>query len=385
MFTVKKILIAVLAVLLLTVLILGATNRLSQPGLHSAAPSPAAPSPAAPSPAEPSPAEPSPAEASPAEPSPAEPSPAASEPTALNYDDPGNWAYFALGEDKPVDVFLIGPTVDMSDENNMDMSNDKLKRSFEGALNMQRGIYEDSGRLFAPYYRQMAMKGYSLEPEERAPYLAFAYDDISDAFSWYLEHENNGRPIVLAGFSQGADMCYRVLQEFFGDQDLYDRLVAVYAIGWPCEKSMADRFPQIKPATGVDDIGAVVSFECEAPEVTSSMVLPADIVSYSINPLNWRTDSTPADKSENPGAVFTKKSGEIVLEVPGLCGCYIDEPRGALKVTDILSGDYPPGIEILPEGAYHLFDYQFFYRALQQNVQTRVEAYLGQIALPAAA
>ena len=370
MFSVKKILILALAVLLLAVLILGAAHRLSLPGLH---------------PAEPSPAEPSPETPSSAEPSPAEPSPAAAEPTALNYDDPENWAYFALGEDKPADVFLICPTVDMSDEYNMDLGNDKLRNSFTGALNMERGLYEDSCRLFAPYYRQAAMKIYSLKPEERTPYLDLAYKDVSDAFSWYLEHENNGRPIVIAGFSQGADMCYRVLQEFFGDQDLYDRLVAVYAIGWPCEKSMTERFPQIRPATGEDDLGVVVSFECEAPEVKSTIILPADIVSYSINPLNWRTDSTPADKSENPGAVFTKKSGEIASEVPGLCGCYIEEPRGALKVTGISSADYPPVLGILPEGAYHLYDYQFFFRALQQNVQTRVEAYLEQIALPAAA
>ncbi len=41
----------------------------------------------------------------------------------------------------------------------------------------------------------------------------------------------NDRPIVLAGFSQGADMCYRLLEEYFGNEELYSRLIAVYAIG----------------------------------------------------------------------------------------------------------------------------------------------------------
>lgn len=75
------------------------------------------------------------------------------------------------------------------------------------------------------------MKVYSMSPEEQETWLELAYRDISAAFSWYLEHENQGRPIILAGFSQGADMCYRLLQEYFGDEELYARLVAVYAIG----------------------------------------------------------------------------------------------------------------------------------------------------------
>ena len=81
---------------------------------------------------------------------------------------------------------------------------------------MERGIYEDSTRMYAPYYRQAAMKIYDLTVEERQPYLELAYSDVSDAFAWYLENENEGRPIILAGFSQGADMCYRLLEDYFG-------------------------------------------------------------------------------------------------------------------------------------------------------------------------
>ena len=61
-----------------------------------------------------------------------------------------------------------------------------------------------------------------------------AYDDIAEAFRYYLENENKGRPIVLAGFSQGADMCYRLLADYFGTEDMQEKLVAVYALGWPC-------------------------------------------------------------------------------------------------------------------------------------------------------
>ena len=66
---------------------------------------------------------------------------------------------------------------------------------------MERGIYEESTRMYAPYYRQGAMKIYSLDEAEREPYLELAYSDISAAFAYYLANENDGRPIVIAGFS----------------------------------------------------------------------------------------------------------------------------------------------------------------------------------------
>ena len=300
----------------------------------------------------------------------------AREASDVDYADPENWAYYALGQDKDADVFLVCPTVDMKDEYNMSLSDEATKAAFLGALNMERGIYEDSARLFAPYYRQGAMKVYGLDAAARETWLGLAYADVSAAFAHYLAHENDGRPIILAGFSQGADMCYRLLMEYFGDEALYDQLVAVYAIGWPCTEDMVSRYPQIVPAQGPDDIGAVVSFECEAPALEESFILPADMRSYAINPLNWRTDSTPADRAENVGACFTNYSGDIVREEAGLCGCYIDTPRGALKVTDVDPADYPPYVPGLPEGEYHIYDYQFFFRNLQRNVALRLESYI---------
>ncbi|MDO4973501.1 MAG: DUF3089 domain-containing protein [Eubacteriales bacterium] len=304
-------------------------------------------------------------------------------PAVPDYSLTENWAYYAEGDDKAVDVFLVCPTVDTKSEYNMSLENEKTKANFLGALNMERGIYEDNARLFAPYYRQASMKVYALEPTEQEEYLALAYRDVSAAFSRYLEEENQGRPILLAGFSQGADMCYRLLEEYFGDEELSSRLVAVYAIGWPCTEELVEQYPQIRPAAGEDDLGVVVSFDCEAPEVEETFITPLDTKAHAINPLNWRTDSVPADPSENPGACFTDYSGGIKSEAVGLCGCYIDETRGALKVTGISSTDYPPIVPGLPDGAYHVYDYQFFFRALEQNVKTRVEAFMAQSCLDA--
>ena len=304
---------------------------------------------------------------------------------ALDYADADNWAYFGIGEDKDADLFLICPTVDMNDEFNMSMDDEDTKASFLGALNMERGIYEESTRMYAPYYRQAAMKVYSLDREEWEPYMELAYSDVSAAFAWYLEHENEGRPIVLAGFSQGADMCYRLLEEYFGDEELYDQLVAVYAIGWPCTEELTAQYPQIRPAQGADDFGVVISFDCEAPEVTETFISPAGQRAFGINPLNWRTDETAVDKSENLGACFTNYSGEIRSEQEALCGCYLDVERGVVKVTDVDPAEYAPIVPGLPYGAYHVYDYQFFFRNLQQNVAERFASYMARAATDLAA
>ena len=300
----------------------------------------------------------------------------AQEASDIDYSDPDNWAYLGVGNGDKADVFLICPTVDVNEEDfNMSVDDEELRGKFLNALEMERGIYEEENLLYAPYYGQMAMQVYSRDPSEWEPYLKKAYQDVSASFRWYLEEKNNDRPIILAGFSQGADMCYRLLEEYFDDEELYDSLVAVYAIGWHCTDEMVRQYPQIVPASRETDTGVVISFDCEAPELSETFICPAGEKGYAINPLNWKTDSTPADKSENLGACFMK-GNEITQETAQFCGCYIDEERGVLKVPGLDVETYSTQLAVFPTGAYHIYDYQFFYRNLQQNVKDRVEAFL---------
>ncbi len=296
------------------------------------------------------------------------------EPAGPDYGDPASWAYFALGEDKDVDVFLICPLVDTRSERNAYDLNEKLKGRFVNALDMEKGIYEDVGRLYSPYYRQMSLNAYRLPEAERAEAKAVAYQDISAAFRWYLDHENGGRALVLAGFSQGAEMCLELLKEFYGDtaegNALRERLVTVFAIGWRVTEEDVKAYPQIVPAQGELDVGSVVSFDCEDGTVEGTIILPAGVKTLSINPLNWKTDGTPADRSLNLGAVMATGAEPI----RALCGAYIGD-RGQLVVTDVAAEDYPPGLDIFPAGAYHVYDYLFFFTNLKQNVLDRCAAY----------
>ena len=63
-------------------------------------------------------------------------------------------------------------------------------------------------------------------------------------------------------------------------------------------------------------------------------------------------------------------------EVPALTGAYLDAARGTLKVTDIDPEVYKATLPILGPGVYHLYDYQFFYRNLQENVSVRIAQYI---------
>lgn len=295
-----------------------------------------------------------------------------------DYADAGSWAYWRVGENKPADLFIVCPTVDLGTggNKNMSLADNEAKKNFYGALNMERGIYEQHCRMYAPYYRQAVLADYDLSANEAEPYFNLAYKDVRAAFLYYMQHENNGRPFVLAGFSQGAEMCLRLLKEFGNEDFVKDNMVACYAIGWRFTPQEAEKYPYIRPAQSADDLGTVIMFNSEAPEVTSSLMVPHGEKSFCINPLNWRTDGTMADKALNSGACFTDYSGSIKREVPQLTGCCIDTERGVLKVTDIDKKQYPPVLSIFTDGIYHLYDYQFFYRNLQQNVGLRINTFV---------
>lgn len=294
------------------------------------------------------------------------------------YSESSNWAYLETNEDdKIADVFFICPTVYGGDDStfNMSLDNEKTKESFLGAINMEKGIYDEECRFFAPYYRQAALNVYEMQIADREQYLKIAYEDIKAAFEYYMAHYNEGHPIVLAGFSQGADLCIRLLKDCFAEDDTNKLLVACYAIGWSITEDELQEYSHLKFAQGETDVGVIISFNSEAENITNSLMIPEGTKTLAINPLNWKTDGTVADKSQNPGACFTDYSGNIVEEIPQLTGAYIDENRGALKITDVSPKDYPPVLSIFDEGIYHLYDYQFFYRNLQQNVAVRVDAY----------
>ena len=70
----------------------------------------------------------------------------------------------------------------------MPLDDEKAKKDFLGLINMEKGIYDDNCRFFAPYYSQISEKGYKLGVTKREPYLQKAYQDVKEAFLYYLEN-----------------------------------------------------------------------------------------------------------------------------------------------------------------------------------------------------
>lgn len=299
---------------------------------------------------------------------------------APDYAQAENWAYMENEADsgKPADIFFVCPTVYTGTDTSMNMplADAQAKADFLGAINMEKGIYDNEGRFFAPYYRQAGLNVYTLEEEDRQQYLDAAFEDVKAAFEYYYTHYNDGRPLILAGFSQGADMCLRLMKECFADEERQQQLIACYAVGWRLTEEEMQKYPQLTFAEAADDTGVTISFNSEDISVAESLIVPEGTKTLAINPLTWTTATDYADRSLNEGACFTDYDGNITEEIPRLTGAYIDPVRGTLKVPDVTPEDYPAGLDIFSDGVYHLYDYQFFYRNLQENVQKRVDAYI---------
>lgn len=297
---------------------------------------------------------------------------------SVDYADAKNWAFLETDKTfKDADVFFICPTVFAGDAAhlNMELTDEKIKKKFVGAINMEKGIYDENARFFAPYYRMAGFSSRGGGENVRKTALEYAYKDVRDAFLHYLKQYNKGRPFILAGFSQGSNHIVLLLKEFGDKKFIKEQMIAAYAPGWYITKEDIVKYPQLKPAKGEKDTGVIISFNTEAEDVTSSVIVPGNVKTISINPLSWRVNNKIADKSLNLGACFMDYNGKIKKEIPHFTGAYIDKKRGTLKVTDVNEKDYPNKLPQFASGVYHIYDYQFFYRNLQENVKKRIEAF----------
>ena len=304
----------------------------------------------------------------------------------LDYAKEELWVSAPKEANKAADAFFILPTVNMK---NTEPGNDSLASGrdvarFEKTLIMEQGVVADSCNVFCPLYRQMSVGCYldangkvALSPtigDNNKEYADIAYADVRDAFSCYLKNLNGGRPIVLFGYSQGAQMVLRLLADFKDDVRLKQRLVAAYVLGASVTEEYLAQNPELKMAQCADDTGVIVSFNA----VDERCDLAGVGKELSINPLNWHADSLRATREQNLGYVRLDANGNIAEEVPAFCGAYIDDATGKLVVVDLQDGDalYNTDSQYFVKGDYHLYDLSLFYRNLQQNVEQRVDRFL---------
>jgi hypothetical protein len=75
-------------------------------------------------------------------------------------------------------------------------------------ISQQFARFASKCRPYAPMYRQITLAGLRPLLASGGTAAAFEhglqYDDVREAWNYYLEHDNRGRGFVLIGHSQGA-------------------------------------------------------------------------------------------------------------------------------------------------------------------------------------
>ncbi|MEO1655636.1 MAG: DUF3089 domain-containing protein, partial [Bacteroidota bacterium] len=197
-----------------------------------------------------------------------------------------------------VDVFFVHPTIYTKTQNpaypwNADVNNLELNQEVdETTIKNQATVFNGSARVYAPRYRQAHLKiFFTTDFYLKAEALDNAYQDVKAAFEYYLKNYNQGRPLIIASHSQGTVHAGRLLKEFFENQALQKKLIAAYIVGMPIEKK---EFTHIFPCEDADQTGCWITWNTYAHDYYPPNYEEVYKNCVSINPLNWKMDSTPA-------------------------------------------------------------------------------------------
>jgi len=288
-----------------------------------------------------------------------------------DYSENYYWASLPDSIEKDVNVFFVYPTLfGGTGIMNMDITDDSMRNLVQAVLLKQAAVFENDCNIYAPYYRQMAMDGLSMDSIVQNKYFSIGLADVENAFDYYIENLNNGRPFILAGHSQGSMVLIQLMKDKLEGTELMDKLVAAYIIGYSVTNNDLSQYNCMKIATSADDIGVIITYNTQSEKATGSPVLLPN--ANCVNPLNWKNTSEYAPKEMNLGAVFFKENGDVDSIVPEYTDAWIDY-NGALVAGSPDSDSIDVGS--FPKGVYHKYDYSFFFNNLIENVGVRITAY----------
>ncbi|MBK8922642.1 MAG: DUF3089 domain-containing protein [Saprospirales bacterium] len=226
----------------------------------------------------------------------------------------------------------------------------------------QATIFNNTGRVFAPRYRQAHLHSfYGKDKTSAAQALDLAYADVRTAFLFYLEHWNEGRPFILAGHSQGARHGMYLIRELIENTPLEKQLVAAYLVGWPVADTF---FRKITPCKTPQETGCFCSWRTFERAFGQRHAFQPDIV--CTNPLIWTTqENVYAPKTMNRGAILRK----FGVSYPQVCDAEVY--RGIL----LCSKPKFPGSFFFRRKNYHVGDLNLYYFNVRENARERAEAF----------
>lgn len=272
-------------------------------------------------------------------------------------------------KDSLADVFFIYPTTytdsKMPEGWNADINDEALNQKTDNSTILyQASVFNKYGRVFSPRYRQANIRAFYTEEKDSAQ-SAFdtAYEDIRNAFEYYLQHFNQGRPIIIASHSQGTLHAGRLLKEFFENGPLQKQLVCAYLVGLPV---FSNYFSKLKPCKDSASTGCFVSWRTFEDGYVSSRVQNEKLKAFVTNPLTWTMDTSFASADLNKGGILRNFNKVI----PGLVHAQVH--------GNVLWVNKPKflGSIFLKTKNFHIADYNLFYKNIRENAGTRMKNFL---------
>ena len=307
-------------------------------------------------------------------------------PAVPNYENLESWAahpsktdsvidifYTTEKENLKADVFYIYPTLLTDDKN--DSWNSNIKDPNQNsvvrniAIRYQASAWANAGRIYSPLYRQVHYRSfyepYTSNGGKKAGEIA--YDDIRRAFIFYLEKFNQGRPIIIAGHSQGAYHCKTLLKEFFDGKELQNQLVAAYIPGTRVDINEFNTIHALKDPVDIKGYLSWNTFRINKKPKKGKH--PAHFSwkknQFVTNPIKW-DESRSGSIEEHKGLLFYDQkiypnSVDIVIYDGLLWSSVPKGIKGSLLLKLIKN--------------YHFGDVNLFWKDISENAKKRVESF----------
>lgn len=169
--------------------------------------------------------------------------------------------------DPKVDCFFVYPTVSDDKTWSSDWTVDKMEID---DVKLQFARFGSVCRQFAPIYRQTTLTALRIasggpQPEgERLPQGVGGYNDVVDAWNWYMANANNGRGVILIGHSQGAGVISRLIANEIEGKPAQAQFISAMILGSAVQvqpgKLTGGAFKAIPLCTAEDQTGCVITY-----------------------------------------------------------------------------------------------------------------------------
>ena len=236
-----------------------------------------------------------------------------------------------------------------------DVSNEQHRSNMTIEMNGVAEYMAEGNNFYSPYYRHITLDTWATLDERLIThqYESVSLKDVKQAFDYYIENYNNGRPFILAGFSQGAKSVVELMKCM--PEDIHKNMVAAYVLGYKVTPSDVAIAPWITAAKSASDIGVTICYNSVSDVKYIKPIVSSPTV-MCINPVNWRTDSTPAIL--NDSITVTLNTEHNVLVVDGYDGSHL-----------------PNILNILNVGDYHGVEPWLYDQSLRTNIKQRIEVF----------